>query len=105
MGLFFSRQRKSEIAVRKVMGATTAEVVKLMLVNFCIPLVISSLCAIPLAYYIADRWIQDFSYRISLNPLIFLSACLIALSIAILSILCQMTAAAKANPADSIKTE
>lgn len=105
MALFFSRQRKSEIAVRKVMGATTGEVVRQMLVKFCLPLVMSSACAVPFAYYIADSWIKDFSYRISLTPLIFLSACIIALAVALISIFWQMYVAAKVNPAESIKSE
>ena len=105
ISLFFIRQRRSEIAVRRIMGGSVSEVIMLMLVKFCAPLLISVLAAVPVAYWIMDKWLQDFSYRMSLSAWIFIATALISILIALLSVLWQTVAAVRANPADSIKTE
>ena len=76
-----------------------------MLTKFCAPLLLSYLIAVPLAYYISNRWLQDFSYHISLSAWIFILACMASLLIAILSVFWQTTQAVRRNPADGIKTE
>lgn len=105
MSLFFIRQRRSEIAVRRIMGGSVREVILLMLVKFCAPLLVSCLVAVPVAYYVSLRWLQDFSYRISLGACIFILTCAISLLIAVLSILWQTIHAVRRNPAEGIKTE
>lgn len=105
MSLFFIRQRRSEIAVRRIMGGNIREVILLMLTKFCAPLLLSCLVAVPLAYYISDRWLQDFSYRIPLSAWIFILTCALSLLIALLSILWQTIHAVRRNPAEGIKTE
>lgn len=105
ISLFFIRQRKNEIAVRRIMGGSISEVITLLLVKFCAPLFISAIAAVPLAYWIMNRWLQDFSYRISLSVWIFIATGVLSILIAILSVLWQTAAAVKTNPADSIKTE
>ena len=105
LSLFFIRQRRSDIAVRRIMGGSIREVILLMLTKFCAPLLLSCLIAVPLAYYISNRWLQDFSYHISLSAWIFILACMASLLIAILSVFWQTTQAVRRNPADGIKTE
>ena len=105
MSLFFIRQRRSEIAVRRIMGGSVREVILLMLVKFCAPLLVSCLVAVPVAYYVSLRWLQDFSYRIPLSAWIFILTCAISLLIALLSILLQTIHAVRRNPAEGIKTE
>ncbi len=105
LSLFFIRQRRSDIAVRRIMGGSIREVILLMLTKFCAPLLLSCLIAVPLAYYISNRWLQDFSYHISLSAWIFILACMASLLIAILSVFWQTTQAVRSNPADGIKTE
>lgn len=105
MSLFFIRQRRSEIAVRRIMGGSVREVILLMLVKFCAPLLVSCLVAVPVAYYVSLRWLQDFSCRISLGAWIFILTCAISLLIAVLSILWQTIHAVRRNPAEGIKTE
>lgn len=105
MSLFFIRQRRNEIAVRRIMGGSVREVILLMLVKFCAPLLVSCLVAVPVAYYVSLRWLQDFSYRISLGAWIFILTCAISLLIAVLSILWQTIHAVRRNPAEGIKTE
>lgn len=105
LSIFFIRQRRCEIAVRRIMGGSVREVILLMLTKFCAPLLLSCLVAVPLAYYISDRWLQDFSYRIPLSAWIFILTCAISLLIAVLSILWQTIHAVRRNPAEGIKTE
>ncbi|MGM9738901.1 MAG: FtsX-like permease family protein [Candidatus Cryptobacteroides sp.] len=105
MSLFFIRQRRSEIAVRRIMGGSVREVILLMLVKFCAPLLLSCLVAVPVAYYVSDKWLQDFSYRISLSAWIFILTCILSLLIAVLSVFWQTIQAVRRNPADGIKTE
>ena len=105
LSLFFIRQRRNEIAVRRIMGGSIHEVILLMLTKFCAPLLLSYLIAVPLAYYISNRWLQDFSYHISLSAWIFILSCMASLLIAILSVFWQTTQAVRRNPADGIKTE
>ncbi|MGM9792504.1 MAG: ABC transporter permease [Candidatus Cryptobacteroides sp.] len=105
LSLFFIRQRRSEIAVRRIMGGSVRDVILLMLTKFCAPLLASCLVAVPLAYFISDRWLQDFSYRIPLSAWIFIVACVVSLVLAVLSILWQTVHAVRINPAEGIKTE
>ena len=105
LSLFFIRQRKSEIAVRRIMGGSVREVILLMLTKFCVPLMVSCIVAVPVAFYISDRWLQDFSYRIPLGAWIFILTCVLSLLIAVLSVLWQTVHAVRRNPAEGIKTE
>ncbi|MGM9748811.1 MAG: ABC transporter permease, partial [Candidatus Cryptobacteroides sp.] len=105
LSLFFIRQRRNEIAVRRIMGGSVREVILLMLTKFCAPLLVSCLVAVPVAYYISDRWLQDFSYHIPLSAWIFILACVVSLVLAVLSILWQTIHAVRRNPAEGIKTE
>ena len=105
LSLFFIRQRRNEIAVRRIMGGSVREVILLMLVKFCAPLLVSCLVAVPVAYYISDRWLQDFSYHIPLSAWIFILACVASLVLAVLSVLWQTVHAVRRNPAEGIKTE
>lgn len=104
MSLFFIRQRRNEIATRRVFGGSIEEVIMLMLTKFCAPLLISCALAVPLAYTISERWLEDFSWKISLSPWIFIAACVASLLIALVSVLWQTIHAVRQNPADSIKT-
>lgn len=105
LSLFFIRQRRNEIAVRRIMGGSVREVILLMLTKFCAPLLLSCLIAVPVAYYIANRWLQDFSYHISLSAWIFIITSVASLVIAVLSVLWQTVHAVRRNPAEGIRTE
>ena len=105
LSLFFIRQRRNEIAVRRIMGGSVRKVILLMLTKFCAPLLVSCLVAVPVAYYISDRWLQDFSYHIPLSAWIFILACVASLVLAVLSVLWQTVHAIRRNPAEGIKTE
>ena len=105
MSLFFIRQRRKEIGVRRIMGSTTNEVLSLLLTKFCAPLLVSFIFAVPLSWFIMDLWLESFSYRIGLSPWIFIASGAVSLLIAVVSIFFQTLHAAHSNPADAIRAE
>lgn len=105
MSLFFIRQRRKEIGVRRIMGSTTNEVQSLLLTKFCAPLLVSFIFAVPLSWFIMDKWLESFSYRIGLSPWIFIASGAVSLLIAVVSIFFQTLHAAHSNPADAIRAE
>lgn len=105
MSLFFIRQRRKEIGVRRIMGSTTNEVLSLLLTKFCAPLLVSFIFAVPLSWFIMDKWLESFSYRIGLSPCIFIASGAVSLLIAVVSIFFQTLHAAHSNPADAIRAE
>ena len=105
MSLFFIRQRKKEIGVRRIMGSTTNEVLSLLLTKFCAPLLVSFIFAVPLSWFMMGKWLESFSYRIGLSPWIFIASGAVSLLIAVVSIFFQTLHAAHSNPADAIRAE
>ena len=105
LSLFFIRQRQKEIAIRKVMGSTSGEVLLLMLRTFSIPMLISFVIAVPISWYIMTDWLSNFSYRIELSPWIFAAAGFTCFIISLLTVIVQSWRAASENPINNIKTE
>jgi putative ABC transport system permease protein len=102
---FVAEQRKKEIGVRKVMGASVFSVWNLLSRDFVALVCLSFLISVPLAWYAMHKWLQDFSYRINISWGIFLLAGLIAITIALITVSFQAIQAAIANPAKSLRTE
>ena len=105
LSLFFVRQRQKEIAIRKVMGSTSGEVLLQMLRTFSLPMLISFVIAVPISWYIMSDWLTNFSYRIALSPWIFVAAGAACLLISLLTVIVQSWRAASENPVNNIKTE
>ena len=105
LSLFFIRQRRKEIAIRKVMGSTSGEVLLLMLRTFSIPMLISFVIAVPVSGYIMNDWLSNFSYRIALSFWIFAAAGFTCFIISLLTVIVQSWRAASENPINNIKTE
>ncbi|MHA7059522.1 ABC transporter permease [Aquimarina sp. M1] len=102
---FMAEQKKKEIGIRKVLGASVSTVMKILTKDFFILIIIALLIATPLAYYVMENWLQDFTYRISISWWIFLIAGAIAMSITFLTVSIQAIKAATANPVNSLRTE
>ncbi|WP_299111664.1 ABC transporter permease [uncultured Winogradskyella sp.] len=105
LAAYTAEQRRKEIGVRKVLGASVSGIVKLLSKDFIKLVSISILIAIPIAWYFIKDWLQDYSYRIEINWWIFFIAGLMAIIIAVLTVSFQAVKAAIANPVDSLKTE
>lgn len=110
IGLFglasFSAQRKAkEIAIRKVLGASTSGLLYKFVVEFCVLVVVSFLIAIPVSYYAINEWLSNFTYRISQGPNYYLIALAASLVLSILTVGFHSVRAASLNPVDSLKEE
>lgn len=102
---FTARQRTKEIGIRKVLGATVANVVALLSKDFLKLVMIGFLVAIPVAWYALNSWLDNFAYRIDVGVGVFLLAGLAAVLIALATVSWQSIRAALANPVDSLKDE
>lgn len=102
---FTIQKRTKEIGVRKVLGASATSIVSLLSKEFVKLVVIAMLIASPLAYYVMNRWLQDFAYRIDIGVLTFVLAGSVALVIALLTVSLQSLRAAMANPVEALRYE
>jgi putative ABC transport system permease protein len=98
-------QRTKEIGIRKVLGASAGNIVYLLSGNFALLVGISFLLAVPLAWWGASRWLQDFAYRINISWWIFAVSGVLVLLVALLTVSIQAIRAALANPVKSLRTE
>jgi putative ABC transport system permease protein len=105
LATFTAEQRTKEIGIRKVLGSSVSGIVTLISKDFIRLVLISIVIAVPLCWYAMNQWLNDFPYRISISPLIFLKSGLIAILIAVLTISWQSVTAAIANPVDSLRDE
>jgi putative ABC transport system permease protein len=97
--------RTKEIGVRKVLGATVANIITLLLKDFLQLIVISFVIASPVAWYFMNRWLQDYANRINISWTVFLLTGVFAVAIALITISFPAIKAAIANPVKSLRTE
>ena len=102
---FTVEQRTKEIGVRKAMGSSIAGIYYEISKEIIILISISALIAWPIIYYIADKWLANFYYKINIGMISFIAGFTIALGIAILTISYKIIKAARINPAQSLKYE
>lgn len=105
LALFMAEQRKKEISIRKVLGASTSNILTLLNKDFIKLVAIANLIAFPLAYIIINKWLSAFEYHVAISFLPFLLAIVISILIAILTVSIQSVKVAKANPIDALKYE
>ena len=103
--LFIIERRKKEIGIRKIIGASTADILLLLNKNFLKLTLLAFLIASPIAWYAMSHWLKNFAYHIELQWWVFALAGVAALGIAALTVSVQAARAAVANPVESLKTE
>ncbi|TQV89368.1 FtsX-like permease family protein [Aliikangiella coralliicola] len=102
---YTTEQRTKEIGVRKVLGASSRSIVLLLTKEFSKLVILASLFAWPIAWYLMDDWLQNFAYRIDLSILVFFGGTLVALFIAWITVAGQATKAAVARPVNALRYE
>lgn len=102
---FVAEQRKKEIGVRKVLGASTYNLWQMLSREFALLVIISCFIAIPLAWYYLNGWLKQYDYRTTISVWIFVVSGLGALLITLITVSFQAIKAALANPVKSLRTE
>jgi putative ABC transport system permease protein len=98
-------QRTKEIGIRKVLGATISNIILLIAKDFLLLIIIAAAIASPIAWYMSDKWLQDFAYRITIHPWVFIAAGVSSLAVAGITVSIQTLKAAMANPVESLRSE
>ena len=102
---FMAEQRTKEIGVRKVLGATVGKIIVLLSKEFVKWVVVANVIAWPAAYFIMNKWLENFAYRTQINGLIFVVSGCLALFVALATVFFKSLRAATANPVDSLRYE
>ena len=103
--LFETQHRRREIAIRKVFGSTTSELLWLLNSRYAKIIVACFIVAVPVAWYVVDRWLQNFAQRIELHWWVFVVAFVIVMGITLALVTNRSWRAANENPADVVKSE
>jgi putative ABC transport system permease protein len=105
LATYMAENRIKEIGVRKVLGASVANITRLLSKDFLKLVVIALLIAIPIAWWAMYSWLQDFPYRVTIQWWVFVTAGVLSLLIALLTVSYQSIRAGLANPVKSLRTE
>ncbi len=105
LAAYIAEQRTKEIGIRKVLGASVVSIIGLLSKDFLKLVVIAILVAVPLAWYGMNRWLQDFAYRVDISVWMFVAAGILALVIALATVIYQALRAATANPVEALRSE
>jgi putative ABC transport system permease protein len=105
LAAFTAQRRTKEIGIRKVLGARTRDIVRLLVWQFSRPVIIANVIAWPIAWWLMRDWLNGFDQRIPLTPVPFLAAGAIALGIAIATVVGHAVKVARANPIHALRYE
>lgn len=102
---FNTARRIKEIGIRKTLGASSADIVRLLVGEFLRPVLIANVMAWPLAFFAMRLWLAGFEDRIALSPLYFIGASVVAIVVAVVTVLAQSLRASRAAPAWALRYE
>ncbi len=102
---FMVRKRLKEVSIRKVLGASPAQLFVLLSRSFFMHVLLSTLLAIPISWWVMSRWLDNFSFKVSIGAWVFVLAGLIALLVALFTTSYQSIRATFLNPAETLKNE
>lgn len=105
LAIFSAERRKREIGIRKVLGASIRNVIVLLSRDFMQLVLIAFVIASPLAWYVMDKWLNEFAFRIQISWWTFLISGVLAIVIALLTVSSQAAKAALTNPVKTLKSE
>ena len=102
---YAAEQRVKEIGIRKVLGANVLTIVEMISKDFLVLVLVALVVAFPVAWWVMNKWLQEFAYRINIGWWVFGLAGLLAVFIALITVSFQAIKAAIANPVKSLRTE
>ena len=105
LSAYMTMKRAKEISIRRVLGASVTDVLKMLNKNFIVLVIMANALAYPVAYILAQQWLNGFAYRIHLSVWPFVLATIISILLTILTVSLQAWRAVRANPADALKYE
>jgi putative ABC transport system permease protein len=105
LSAYTAERRTKEIGVRKAMGASSSDILKLLLWQFLWPVLVANVIAWPIAFLVMNWWLQGFAYRIDQSPWTFLAAGAAAVVIALVTVFFQGLRVARAKPVTALRYE
>jgi putative ABC transport system permease protein len=105
LSIYTAQRRTKEIGIRKVMGASTGAVMRMLLRAFSEPIIWASFIAWPVAAWVMSRWLEDFAYRVRLGWWIFPAATVLALGITLVTVSVHSYIVARVPPGRSLRHE
>jgi putative ABC transport system permease protein len=105
LAAFSAEQRRKEIGVRKVLGASVAGIIRLMTREYLLLVLLSNVFAWPVAYLVMSRWLQDFAYRVEIGVVSFIVPGVVSVFIAMMTVSYQAMKAATSSPVEAIQYE
>lgn len=105
LGLYEMQQRIKEIGIRKVLGASVANIIRLLSTNFLKLILVSVIISLPLAYLGVDAWLESYAYRIGVSWFLFVLPAVTILLVALVTIITQTLNVARRNPVDALRYE
>jgi predicted permease len=102
---YIAEQRTKEIGIRKIVGASALAIWKMLSVDFVALVVVACALAVPLSYYIMDRWLEKYEYHTDISWLVYAGTSVAAVFITLLTVSYQAVKAAMMNPVKSLRSE
>jgi putative ABC transport system permease protein len=105
MAMLTFNQRLKEISIRKVLGASVSGLIFLLLNDFTKLIIIATLIATPVAWWMMDRWLDNFIYQVGIHPMVFVISSLILLVISWITLSYFTLKTSRINPTETLKGE
>jgi len=105
LSAYYAELRTKEIGVRKVMGASISNIVRLLSSKFLLWVCVANFIALPVGWLAMNKWLQNFAYKIEISPFVLLLSFIISILIAFLTVSFRTLKAANSNPVDALKYE
>jgi len=105
LAAFSANQRKQEIGIRKVLGASIREILFQLSQSYLWLLLVAFTLAIPLAYYALEQWLNNFANRMEISPWLFVAAAVVVSMMTLITVIWQSARAARENPAHALRYE